>query len=277
MMCGCDAESTIDGSPLVLVLNNSGQWEDKTKDVAEYLTDPASGQIKISYKSNPERWYQYRQERVSLLIAIAILSPAEVQLRVRGRLLSDMDSIIKYPGYYVVTVLGRRKLYATSEVSVERDVSVDPARKTALNYFRTLAESVGLRSNEDQSMLAGQYGYLSRISDASVLAAYLAPGSSLAELASPGPLIYPFGTNVSQKTVVEKAFQSQVTIVQGPPGTGKTQTILNMVANAIRFGQTVAVVSNNNNAIKNVADKLEGKGLGFLLATLGQFRHRLHH
>ena len=269
-MCGCDAESTIDGAPLVLVLNNSGQWEDKTKDVAEYLTDPASGLIKISYKSNPERWYQYRQERVSLLIATAILSPAEVQLRVRGRLLSDVESIIKYPGYYVVTELGRRKLYAAPEVSVERDVSVDPARKTALNYFCALAEMVGLRGDEDQSILAGQYRYLSRISDTSVLAAYLVPGSFLAELASLGPLIYPFGTNVSQKTVVEKAFQSQVTIVQGPPGTGKTQTILNMVANAIRFGQTVAVVSNNNNAIKNVADKLEGKGLGFLIATLGK-------
>jgi len=58
--------------------------------------------------------------------------------------------------------------------------------------------------------------------------------------------------------------------VQGPPGTGKTQTILNIVANAIYLGQTVAVVSNNNAAIQNVADKLDGKGLGFLLAKLGR-------
>ena len=271
-MCGCDAENSVDSAPLVLVLDNSGKWEDKTNDVAECIADPASGQIKISYKSNPERWYLYRQERVCLLVATAKLSPAEVQLRVRGRLLSDVDSIIKYPGYYVVTVRDRRKLYVTSEVGVERDVTVNPACKTALDYFRTVAELVSIRNNEDKSMLAGQYQYLSRVSDTSVLAAYLTPGSSLTELTSPAPspLIFPFGTNVSQKTVVEKAFQSQVTIVQGPPGTGKTQTILNIVANAIRFGQTVAVVSNNNNAIKNVADKLEGKGIGFLLATLGK-------
>ena len=115
-----------------------------------------------------------------------------------------------------------------------------------------------------------QYKYLSRVPDASVLAAYLMPGSPLVESETPGPLIYPFGTNASQKAAVEKAFRSQVTIVQGPPGTGKTQTILNMVANAIHFGQTVAVVSNNNAATTNVADKLKERGLGFLLASLGR-------
>ena len=66
------------------------------------------------------------------------------------------------------------------------------------------------------------------------------------------------------------AFETQVVLVQGPPGTGKTQTILNVIANAILLNQTVAVVSNNNTAIKNIADKLEKNGLGFLLASLGR-------
>jgi len=69
MMCGGDAKNSVDSAPLVLVLNNSGQWEDKTSDVAECIADPGSGQIKISYKRNPEHWYPYRQERVSLLVA----------------------------------------------------------------------------------------------------------------------------------------------------------------------------------------------------------------
>jgi hypothetical protein len=41
MMCGCDAENSVDSVPLVLVLNISGQWEDKTNDVAECIADPA--------------------------------------------------------------------------------------------------------------------------------------------------------------------------------------------------------------------------------------------
>ncbi len=259
----------MDKDRLILVLNNSGQWEDKTGDVARCITDSASGWIKISYKSNPKNEYSYRQERVRLLEAIAVLNPTDVRLRVGGRLLLNVDSITQYPDYYHVTASGYRKLYAASKVSVERDVAATPACKNALEYFRAVAELVSLKNEDGRPILAGQYKYLSRVPDTSVLATYLVPDSALAKHVQPGSLIYPFDTNASQKTAVELAFLSQVTIVQGPPGTGKTQTILNIIANAIRFGQTVAMVSNNNAATQNVADKLEGKGLGFLLAALG--------
>lgn len=61
---------------------------------------------------------------------------------------------------------------------------------------------------------------------------------------------------------------------QGPPGTGKTQTILNIIANVIRSGQTVAVVSNNNSATHNVAEKLERKNAAFLTAFLGSMANK---
>jgi RecA/RadA recombinase len=260
----------MDETRLVLVLNKAGKWEDKTGEVAACIADPTSGQVRISYKINPKHEYSYRQERVRLLAATAALNPVEVQLRVGGQLLSGADSIFKFPDFYLVMARGARTLYAAADVREERDVAADPARGAVLDYFRAVAELVSVKNDEDQSILTGQYKYLSRVPDASVLAAYLIPGSPLAESDLPGPLIYPFGTNASQKAAVENTFRSQVTIVQGPPGTGKTQTILNMVANAIRFGHTVAVVSNNNAATRNVADKLEESGLGFLLAALGR-------
>ncbi len=254
---------------LVLVQSTSEQWEDKTEDIAEYITDPSRGQVRIRFKGSAKE-YPYRQERVRLLVATANLNPAEVQLRIGGRLLSGVDSITKYPGFYLVKAGGRRTLHAESGVSEERDVAVDPACKTALDYFRAVADLVSIKNDDGQSLLAGQYKYLTRVSDACVLAAYLTPRAPLARQSPAGSPIYPFGTNASQKVAVEMTFQSQVTFVQGPPGTGKTQTILNIVANALRLGQTVAVVSNNNAATKNVADKLERNGLGFLLATLGK-------
>jgi len=258
---------------LVLVCNANGKWEDKTEGIAEYRVVPGRGQVEISYKSKPEQRYPYRQERVRLLDAIASHDPAVVQLRAKGRVL-QVESITKYPGFYVVTSQGRRHLHPASEVSVERDVAVDPACKTALDYFRAVAELAGVKDDEDESVLAKQFAYLERVSDASVLAAYLNPKAAPGNLEPVEPLIYPFGTNVSQKAAVEKAFQSQVALVQGPPGTGKTQTILNIIANAICLGQTVAVVSNNNAATKNVADKLEEQGLGFLLAPLGRHANK---
>ena len=87
-------------------------------------------------------------------------------------------------------------------------------------------------------------------------------------------LIYPFGLNESQYQAVERAFSAQVSVIEGPPGTGKTQTILNILANILLRGQTVAVLSNNNAAVANVYEKLEKCGLGYLVAKLGNKDNR---
>ena len=247
----------------------------KTEEIAEYLSDPSSGQVTLRYRSSPKE-YSYRHERVRLLVATAVLNPVEVQLRIGGRLLTGVDSITEYPGFYLVRASGRRKLYAASQVSVERDVAVEPAHKIALEYFRAVADLVSIKTEEGRSLLAGQYKYLKRVSDSCVLAAYLKPYMPLVKQPPPGTLIYPFGTNASQKAAVEATFQSQVTIVQGPPGTGKTQTILNIVANALRRGLTVAVVSNNNAATKNVATAGAGMDLVFCWPRLGSVKTRMH-
>jgi very-short-patch-repair endonuclease len=84
-----------------------------------------------------------------------------------------------------------------------------------------------------------------------------------------GSLIFPFGVNESQLTAVERAFGAQVSVIEGPPGTGKTQTILNILANILLRGKTVAVLSNNNSAVENVYEKLEKVDLGHLVAKLG--------
>lgn len=87
-------------------------------------------------------------------------------------------------------------------------------------------------------------------------------------------LIYPFGLNESQMAAVENAFRAQTSVIEGPPGTGKTQTILNILANIVLRGQTVAVLSNTNSAVKNVLEKLGKSGLGHLVADLGNQENR---
>ena len=86
--------------------------------------------------------------------------------------------------------------------------------------------------------------------------------------------IYPFGFNLSQKTAVEKALSSRLSIIEGPPGTGKTQTILNILANAIMNGQSVCVASCNNSAMANVEDKLKKYQVDFIAAFLGSNDNR---
>ncbi|MBO1737195.1 AAA domain-containing protein [Leifsonia sp. TF02-11] len=93
-----------------------------------------------------------------------------------------------------------------------------------------------------------------------------------AQMASPAEtmLVLPFGSNLSQRSAVKKALRSHISVIDGPPGTGKTQTILNIVANLVLRGSTVAIVSSNNSAVDNVAEKLAREGVGFIAAELGR-------
>lgn len=69
---------------------------------------------------------------------------------------------------------------------------------------------------------------------------------------------------------VAQSLSNQIGVIEGPPGTGKTQTILNIIANILIGGKTVAVVSNNNSAVSNISEKLTKEGLGWLCASLGR-------
>ena len=51
-------------------------------------------------------------------------------------------------------------------------------------------------------------------------------------------------------------------VVQGPPGTGKSQTITNMIAEAIGRGRTVLFVSEKMAALEVVKRRLDSVGLG---------------
>jgi len=124
-----------------------------------------------------------------------------------------------------------------------------------------------INENED-SFLSKQYGKITCISPSSCLAKYLHPSVLHSRLHVP-MLLFPFGFNLSQKIATEKAFTEMISVIEGPPGTGKTQTILNIIANAIINKKTVAVVSNNNSATANVLEKLQKYGVDFIAAYLG--------
>ena len=108
-----------------------------------------------------------------------------------------------------------------------------------------------------------------KISIKSPLFSYLA-GKVLPAQNQAIKFIFPFQCNESQLKAIEQTFSNPLSLIQGPPGTGKTQTILNILANAVLSKKRVAVVSSNNSAIQNIVDKLkDADGLDFLCAMLG--------
>ncbi|WP_169833303.1 DEAD/DEAH box helicase [Corynebacterium phocae] len=63
--------------------------------------------------------------------------------------------------------------------------------------------------------------------------------------------------NHMQQWAARRALFRPFSIIKGPPGTGKTEVISAIVASALELGQSVAVVSANNEAIRNVVAKFE--------------------
>jgi hypothetical protein len=89
------------------------------------------------------------------------------------------------------------------------------------------------------------------------------------ELKSPdGPLIPVVLADPSQLGVLQQARTQRTLVVDGPPGTGKSQVIVNLVADALSRGQTVAVVCEKRAAIDVVAQRLEQIGFRHLLALV---------
>lgn len=137
------------------------------------------------------------------------------------------------------------------------------------NYLKNIADTVGIIGNESQNTLVKSYEGITTIPKECVLSDFLNGSLSKKRTNNTQNVIFPFGFNLSQQKAVDTAFNNNLSVIEGPPGTGKTQTILNIIANAVMKGQSVAVVSSNNSAVKNVYEKLEKVGLEFLAAVLG--------
>ena len=169
---------------------------------------------------------------------------------------------------------GFKKVYKRTQITLEESCLTNSKANSTFEYLKSIANHVSIKLDEDISFLKKQYNTLTMISPRSVLSAYLEGKPLKQQNRQEQQVIFPFGFNISQKLATEKAMVEQVSIIEGPPGTGKTQTILNIIANAILNNKTVAVVSNNNSATANVLEKLQKYGVDFLAAYLGNSENK---
>lgn len=77
----------------------------------------------------------------------------------------------------------------------------------------------------------------------------------------PGDMAVPMSADSSQLTAVCEAAQGQSFVLHGPPGTGKSQTITNMIANALYQNKTVLFVAEKMAALTVVQKRLKSIGL----------------
>lgn len=241
--------------------------KDQTDCVASFRF--CNGMCEVIYVSTPNKTYRFQDRNVKVLSLQKTIDPDSVIVIAKGKKLNTVQAILDFGAYYRILFDEKLPLsFPKDDVELQPNCLADTKNKEVFRYFTETAEAVSLVTENGLNILRLQYSKISKVSDDTVLANYLDPQKSQTMSESPSTIIYPFGLNQSQKTAVEQALSSKISIIQGPPGTGKTQTILNIIANVVRDKKTVAVVSNNNSATHNIAEKLEKKGISFLTAFL---------
>lgn len=239
--------------------------EDKTARII--YCENSKGKCKVTFDNN--KTYTYNRANVNW-----IRHPIEINAETNiiyenNQPISGAIKILKFEEHVKVCFKsGYKKLYHISNIKIEETCLKNEISNNCFEYLKKLAAKVSITLNDDSSFLSKQYNKIKNISPRSVLSAYLNP-QELGKRINVSQIIFPFGFNISQRSATEKALTNQISIIEGPPGTGKTQTILNIIANAIINNKTVAVVSNNNSATANVLEKLEKYGLDFIAAYLG--------
>ena len=198
--------------------------------------------------------------------------------------------------YYITFKDGKRFPYKCRDIKIVKIDKEQLEINNKFQYFRDLANEIGLiihnEKGESINILANNYQKIKEVSKDSILYNYLIQklpheepkkkdtfGAFFRIIKSKNDkledtTIYPFGFNISQNKATENAIKNKLSIIEGPPGTGKTQTILNIIANAIMHDETVAVVSSNNSATKNIIDKLKKYDVDFIAAYLGNNQNK---
>ena len=247
-----------------------------TEQVVE-INEGRNGLWAVRFSSSP-RVFHYNHSRLLYLTHPETIDIGEKGLYVRNRHITNVSELLRFTDglhtfYRVTYANGYCENLNGKDVYITR-TPIDENGGSTWDYLRKLAAETGLTTEEDENILSKQYDLVDLKRDNVPLAQYLGDKTKLAVYSEPQQIFYPFGCNASQKAAVEAALTHQVSIIQGPPGTGKTQTILNIIANLLLADKTVLVVSNNNSAVENVAEKLAGENLGFIVAKLGSVQNK---
>ena len=164
---------------------------------------------------------------------------------------------------------GKTYSYRSDNVRFKKSGLSNRLSSDCFEYLKRIAQVVGIEVPYVGNILSHHYEKIDFIDPDSMLYAFLSGNIQNTVQKNTSAAVFPFGFNMSQKTAVDNALSHPLSIIEGPPGTGKTQTILNILANAVMRGESVAVVSSNNSATKNVLDKLKKYEVDFIAAYLG--------
>ena len=246
---------------LILLRDKDGKFRDRSKDIETYKNYGKI--IKVKFYNN-ENLYTYTKNNFKIFT-----NPLNIENKIEFNLgnLYNINKILKFDLYYKI-FFNDNSTKVTSIKSLQYNSSKN--NNNILDYFKEIANIVSIKTEDGEALLNRAYQKILFVEKWTALYSYLNPSIKPKDKEFNSILIFPFGINQSQYQAVKNAMENQISVIEGPPGTGKTQTILNIIANLIYNGKSVAVVSNNNSATANVFEKLKQFDFDYICATLGR-------
>lgn len=248
---------------LIIQLNDkTKEWEDITKRVQWF--DGSGNACRIKYSGN-DTFYWKSWDDLKII-------DKPLTVNVVGKIVYcdkvpvyGLREVIQFNSYFKLFYSsGYTKLVEKNRIKIVSDITETREIKNFIDYLKAIA--VLMPTEDGQNFLLNQLDKMTVLEN-SVLGKFLQ--GKLGRIEDKEVIIFPFDTNLSQRIAVKRAMEEDLSAIQGPPGTGKTETIRNIVSNYVAHGGSVAVVSGNNEATRNVKDKFESTGFGYLNAFLG--------
>ena len=243
--------------------------KDQTQEIRSFEYNHGNRIVQITYKTGNS--YPYNQNNVTI-----INNPKIIDLNGSAAFVDNMPvyepkHILDFGEWIrIIKCNGEAFTVRRQSFSIIMNGITSQSAQELLKYLKDISQYTS-DDPEEEAFLKKEMEQLIFVHPESILSSYLNQQKIKTNSPDNSNTIFPFKFNLSQKAALENALTSSISVIEGPPGTGKTQTILNIIANLIAVQRkSVAVVSSNNEAVKNVIEKMGKQGYGFLTALLGK-------
>lgn len=253
----------------LIIVRNGERRKDRTEEIIKY--EYADRFVNVFYNSRMEP-YTYSKNNFKFYKDPTEINIEENEVILNGGYLYNLMKVLCFTEFYRIIFNDGTNIVEPSYcVQIEKKNKDKAVSTDKFRYFKDVSKIVSIKTEQGAALLTNEYEKISFVNRETALYYYLNPDDYVEQKNDKiDTIIYPFGANNSQFKAVKEAMENQISIIEGPPGTGKTQTILNIIANIVKRGQTVAVVSNNNSATDNIYEKMQKYGLEYICAQLGK-------
>lgn len=256
---------------IVIYDKNVRDYVDKSKEIIYINVDRVNHKYNIKFANG--KVYDYNKSNVRWLSDPDALNVSSWSVYNKDVRLNNVKEILRFgegdsnDWIKIVFQNGEISSYPLKKLKFVKNRRNETDVRNLIDYLKETAGVLTEDSQDDKDFFQNELENLN-VSEESILSKFIAK-EPIKKSKVNNELIFPFAANAAQIKAVKNALTYDISCIQGPPGTGKTQTILNILANLLVRGMKVAVVAGNNEATRNVHEKIEKEGIKGIDAYLG--------